>query len=109
MTSSPLSDASKSFDADPFAFVRWGQPHRFPVLGDRAARNRYAFAREDLGDAAVAQRCADILFADELADLGADGGRGSAGAVTALDLAGEEIAQFEHPARGMHVFAGSHA
>src|ERR1700683_2436780 len=93
----------------PPAFVRWGEAHRFSVFGDRSARDRDALAGENLGYAAVAQGHARVLLADELADLGADRGRGGARSVVAFDLTGEEIAQLEHPARGVHVLARGHA
>src|SRR6185437_6918598 len=70
-----------------------------------AAGVRNAFRREELGDAAVAQRRFRILVLDELPDLGPDGGRRGARPIGALDVAGEEIAQLEHAARGVHVLA----
>src|SRR5208282_5216400 len=72
--------------------------HRLAVLGDGAARHRYSLAREQLGDAAVVERILRVLFLDELADLGADRRRGGAGAVGALDLTREEVAQLEYAA-----------
>src|SRR5580698_5269627 len=98
-----------SLAVDSPAFIRWSEPHRFPILRYRPAGDRDALAGQNLGNPAVAERRGRILLANELADLGADRGRGSPRAVAALDLAGEEIAQLEHPARGVHVLAGSHA
>src|ERR1700683_4055583 len=91
----------------PAALVGGGKSHGLAIFRDRATGHRYPFPREQLGNAAVAQRVFRVLVLDELLDLGANGGRGGAGTVDALDLTGEKIAQFENPARGVHVLAGS--
>src|SRR5256885_522153 len=97
------------FQSRPPALVRGRDAHRFAILGDRATRHRNALHREQFRDAPVAQGGVRVLFLDELADLGADGGGGGAGAVGAFDLAREEVAQLEDPARCVHVLAGGDA
>src|SRR5579863_3890490 len=103
----PLGAISLAVDAP--ALVGWGQSHRLAVLGDRASRNRNSLARENLGDATVAQWRRRILLADQLANLGANGGRGGARTIVAFHLARKEIAQLEHAARRVHVLARSDA
>src|SRR3569833_3997022 len=93
----------------PLALVGGGDAHRLTVLGDRATCDRYPFAGQKLGETAVTKWALRVLLLDEFLDLGAYGGRGGAGSVSPLDLAGKEIAELEHPPRGVHVLARGHA
>src|SRR5882672_3935275 len=79
------------------AFIGWRQPQRFAIFGDGAARDRDAFAGEQLGDAAVGQRMAVIFFLDELAVLGAPGGGGRPPATGGFALAQKEFFVSDHP------------
>src|ERR1700678_1825061 len=85
------------------AFVGWGDLHAFAVFGHRAPGDRYALSGQNLRKLAVAPWVFGILLGNQLLYLGANGGRGHLGAVRRLDVAGKEIAEFEHAARGMHV------
>src|SRR5258706_13435516 len=82
-----------SWRTEPSPLVGGRQAHRLAILGYRAARDRDALGRQQLGDAAVAQRVGRRFLADQLPDLGGGGGRGGAAAAAgALDPGGEEIA-----------------
>src|ERR1700677_2044682 len=85
------------------AFVGWGDLHAFAVLGHRAPRDGYALSGQNFRELAVAPWVLGILLGNQFLDLGANGGRGHLGTVRRLDVAGEEIAELEDAARGMHV------
>src|SRR6185437_13846570 len=91
------------------ALVGGRNAHRLAVFRDGAACDGNAFRREQLGDAAIAQRRFRLLVLDQLPDLGADGRGGSAGPVRAFDVTREKVAQLEDAARGVHVLAGGDA
>src|SRR5262245_15440795 len=83
----------------PLALIGGRKLHRLAVLGHRAARDRNAFLRKKLGNLAVTQWIGGVLLGDEFANLGADGGRGSLGAIFAGHVTREKVAELVHATR----------
>src|SRR5690554_5506848 len=70
----------------------------FPVFCDGSPSDFDPLIRQNPGDLVVAQRFLRVFSRDELANLGADGGRRLL-PVLAREVAREEIAELEHAPR----------
>src|SRR5262249_45425877 len=78
------------------ALDRGGNPHRFPVFRDRAARNVDAGLAQPVHDGIVGQDVSGILGVDQLANAMANRlGRVRFAAFRRCDRRGEEILQLE--------------